>query len=486
MEDTNKGFDKPLEIYGLKSLQFRLSVSLFLIVIFAVLSFFVAFYSFEAYFRKVNETISTHYKLIEVRNDFTEMNSYAEAYFKTGDTEKLEMYRDIQSELDTYIANIRNFDMDFLSDEHRTISDAVYTGYFNYTTDMLELMNKNDDTETLYQQYQEYETDREYITVCINRLNETTTVDARPLYDGIIHKTVLQKISFVIVFSMFIICCIYTAVIVIKHILKPLFTISQVSREISVGNFDFPEIQPINNDSNEMNTIISCFNSIKSDMQEMYHTNIKNSNIAEKLIAEQKKNKNIENALLTQKYKNEILYRKANYDNLTQILNRNAFESKVKKSLDEFDGNSLGALFVIDVDNFKSVNDTLGHQGGDEVLKSVAHCLTNVLSECGFAGRWGGDEFVGFIKQSPNIDFIHQKASDLCCIMNKKFMFKGTIHNVSISVGVCPMRKNDDLEQAYQYADEMLYDVKEMGRNNFKIYIEDAKTSVLKSKKISL
>ena len=80
MEDTNKGFDKPLELYGLKSLKFRLTVSLIFIVVFAFLSFFVASYSFEAYFKKVDATINTHYDLIKIRNDFDtllEKNRYS-------------------------------------------------------------------------------------------------------------------------------------------------------------------------------------------------------------------------------------------------------------------------------------------------------------------------------------------------------------------------------------------------------------------------
>ena len=213
------------------------------------------------------------------------------------------------------------------------------------------------------------------------------------------------------------------------------------------------------------------FNNMKRNLRDMFRTCEENLLTTQKLLEEQRKYQIVKKQLLNEQEQNEILFKKANYDNLTQIFNRQAFEINIHETIAGYDDSDLGALFVIDVDNFKSVNDTLGHQGGDEVLKALALCLKNTLADCGFAGRWGGDEFVGFISNAPNIHFIRNKASDLCSLMNRQFLFKGILHHISISIGVCPMKKNDELGVAYEHADMMLYEVKKMGRNNFKIYL---------------
>lgn len=129
------------------------------------------------------------------------------------------------------------------------------------------------------------------------------------------------------------------------------------------------------------------------------------------------------------------------------------------------------ALLLIDLDHFKLINDKYGHYSGDYVLTEVAEILTSIFSGVGFAGRVGGDEFAVLISErcsEASISQLCEKSLDEARRIS--FQFDGSFVNpVRFSMGCSFAKDGQSFEELYQDSDEMLYVVKENGRNGYKI-----------------
>ena len=155
----------------------------------------------------------------------------------------------------------------------------------------------------------------------------------------------------------------------------------------------------------------------------------------------------------------ELLKHRAEHDSLTAIMNRGAFY----EISSQITGNGQNiALLLFDIDSFKSVNDTYGHDIGDKILQKVAHILTNNIRNTDFAFRFGGDEFCVIMT-----DIISQ---DEKMLRRKVALINGILQNptdelppISLSVGVAFSTNGYD-QQLYHNADQALYIVKENGR----------------------
>ena len=167
-----------------------------------------------------------------------------------------------------------------------------------------------------------------------------------------------------------------------------------------------------------------------------------------------------ENAELKKSNKN--LSVKAYHDNLTKILNRNGF----LKRLSEI--NNKYTLAIIDIDKFKSINDTYGHDVGDYVLKDLATLISNKIRTTDIFARWGGEEFV-LVLDTPDLLQAQNISDNLRKeIENSKFK---TVGKITISIGISEFKtKNDTFEDVFKKADQALYQAKMSGRNRVFVY----------------
>jgi len=172
-----------------------------------------------------------------------------------------------------------------------------------------------------------------------------------------------------------------------------------------------------------------------------------------------------------------VLNKRAETDHLTQILNRAGMEWNInefieKKGIYKNDKTSSGAtMFVIDMDHFKDVNDTLGHDIGDRALVETATILKEVFRSTDIIGRQGGDEFMVFCPGMIDEVSIKSAAKRLLD-KGQRIIHDGNAHvNVSFSVGISVYPDHGETyESLYKAADMALYAVKESGRNNYMIH----------------
>ena len=171
-----------------------------------------------------------------------------------------------------------------------------------------------------------------------------------------------------------------------------------------------------------------------------------------------------------EKCEKEALINQAHRDALTGLYNRKTFEERVNTYLQER-GDEEGAMMVVDLDHFKTVNDTLGHQGGDEVLEDLAREMAACFGEEAILGRLGGDEFLVFVRDIKTCkDKTVKTARALCQVMNRYYERNSGRTEVSVSVGLAYSFRDSAFETLYGMADEALYYMKDHGKNNVKVY----------------
>ncbi len=163
---------------------------------------------------------------------------------------------------------------------------------------------------------------------------------------------------------------------------------------------------------------------------------------------------------------------KATHDHLTGLPNRVLLFDRLKQSFAfEARHNTLIALMILDLDNFKNVNDTLGHLSGDILLKKIAEGLQKCMRQYDTVGRMGGDEFVLIINDAETIHGIITFAEKIQAVFQKPFDILGqqTYITTSIGVAVCPLH-GSTIEELLKKADMAMYLAKKEGRNTFRFF----------------
>lgn len=153
-------------------------------------------------------------------------------------------------------------------------------------------------------------------------------------------------------------------------------------------------------------------------------------------------------------------------DPLTEIANRRLLETFIQGKIEEtLRYGQTHALFFIDIDNFKDINDKFGHDTGDLVLKMVARTLVRALRPFDLVGRWGGEEFI-VVANNLEPEKCEGLAERLRVLVEKSQFLsqKGPI-SVTISLGVTMIRPDDTVKGVVKRADQLMYRSKTRGKN---------------------
>ncbi len=157
-------------------------------------------------------------------------------------------------------------------------------------------------------------------------------------------------------------------------------------------------------------------------------------------------------------------------DRLTGLYNRHYFLENINRILDEAKENDKTLWVVIfDLDDFKKVNDTYGHQHGDFVLENIATIINKHCSYDGVVCRWGGEEFVAIIN-SVNEEEIEKRIQDICHeIYNYNFNYKDKNLYCSVSAGISRYDFSLNIDENISISDEAMYYKKRNGKNGYHI-----------------
>lgn len=177
------------------------------------------------------------------------------------------------------------------------------------------------------------------------------------------------------------------------------------------------------------------------------------------------------------KQQEQIIKYYAYYDSLTELPNRHHFMEKLEIAINEAkEKNKVIAMLFIDLDKFKSINDSFGHNVGDKLLLAVGCRLNNIIREGDMVARMGGDEFIIMLKQIDSPDVVYRIVERIHESLNKAYIIEGNEMNITASIGISFYPKDGkDAETLLKNSDIAMYMAKIQGRNNYQLYSENLK-----------
>lgn len=182
------------------------------------------------------------------------------------------------------------------------------------------------------------------------------------------------------------------------------------------------------------------------------------------------------NTMLSHIHERDVrLNQLAYYDSVTGLANRHYFKERAEQAV----GNALRygsrcCLMFIDLDRFKAVNDSLGHDVGDELLQAVAQRLSTTLRNNDVVCRIGGDEFAVILENVKNVNDVARLAQKMIDALEESFSLRGQDISIGASIGisVCPEHA-DSMADLLRCADIAMYQAKSLGRGQFRTYHSD-------------
>ena len=172
------------------------------------------------------------------------------------------------------------------------------------------------------------------------------------------------------------------------------------------------------------------------------------------------------------KLREETVWRQANFDHLTTLPNRKLFLDRLDQQIKNTERSSyIAALFFIDLDNFKDINDNFGHDAGDNMLRQVAMRLTACVHQNDTVARFGGDEFTVILTEFEKVSHVEKMADKIINELAKPFDVFGHIVNISGSIGISLIPKDaTNPEDLITNADKAMYVAKSKGRNQYSLF----------------
>ncbi|WP_229215559.1 EAL domain-containing protein [Duganella sp. CY15W] len=168
----------------------------------------------------------------------------------------------------------------------------------------------------------------------------------------------------------------------------------------------------------------------------------------------------------------ELIWRQANFDALTGLPNRRMFHEHLRQEMKKTDRSHLPmALVFVDLDYFKEINDTLGHDKGDLLLKEVAARLSSCVRSTDTVARLGGDEFTVILSELRNASDVVRTAQEILKKMSTPFDLGENVAQISSSIGITLYPEDAaDAETLIKNADQAMYAAKQQGRNRFNYF----------------
>lgn len=176
---------------------------------------------------------------------------------------------------------------------------------------------------------------------------------------------------------------------------------------------------------------------------------------------------------IDQKKQAEILLRKkAEKDFLTGLYNKETIERLIREEIEkDKDSKKKCALLVMDIDNFKNINDTYGHPYGDYVLSQVGSILTGTFGEEILKGRFGGDEIIVYATDIEDEEWLFEKIRQMRSVLQHSFFSQNGGVKITLSVGIVFVNSDKaDFNTLFDQADRALYEAKNTGKDRYAVF----------------
>jgi diguanylate cyclase (GGDEF)-like protein/PAS domain S-box-containing protein len=183
-----------------------------------------------------------------------------------------------------------------------------------------------------------------------------------------------------------------------------------------------------------------------------------------------------ERDITDRKSSEEAAWHRANYDHLTELPNRSLFRDRLDQQIKNSERTGkIAALFFIDLDNFKTANDTLGHDAGDQLLQQAASRIKSCIRQNDTVARLGGDEFTVILTEFEQISDVKKIANKILKELARPFLIYGDKAHITGSIGISLVPQDEtNPESLISCADQAMYEAKNKGRNQFRFFSLDS------------
>ena len=308
------------------------------------------------------------------------------------------------------------------------------------------------------------------INVSFSKILAMVSSEYNDAYTGIRGKIVTSEVLLGISGVGIVLWIVVFVLFIRRKIITPIRNVTDWTRLFNEGYAEMADLTFENND--EFKELYDSFNFVKKKLFEANSLIKENEDALLRLRREEEHKQKFVEKLYAEKREKENISVVAKHDGLTGLFNRRTFDIMVDEFMSRRPEGVEGALYLIDMDYFKGVNDTMGHLAGDEALKTLAGVMRIIFPE-DYLGRYGGDEFVVFIHGYKSEEQITNLAAELVDKMDRRFEMDGKAVNLSVSVGIALSDGVSEYSELYMRADKALYTSKENGRNRYTLYSDN-------------
>lgn len=275
----------------------------------------------------------------------------------------------------------------------------------------------------------------------------------------------MLKLQSSIFLSIFILVSIASYIFLIRNIIKPIEVLKKATKEIAMGDYSHKidiktgdEIEKLADSFNVMNEqLVLSMSVLNKQKIKVEEANLKLNNFNLELEKEvQTRTKELEKS-------KELLEILATTDSLTQICNRHAIMERLDEEINRNKRYNIPlCVLLFDIDDFKKVNDTYGHDVGDDILVSLVNLIKEALRDIDIFGRYGGEEFLIIFPNTSMLDAKIVAERIRLNAANHKF---DKVGKVTISLGLVECNVKDNHKELFKRLDNLLYESKKNGKN---------------------
>lgn len=262
--------------------------------------------------------------------------------------------------------------------------------------------------------------------------------------------------------SLGILVALIVSYLLTNKITKPISVLMKRTREVDAG-YDFIKLGPLpKNSPQEINQLWRSISTLLSSLQKS-NKEVKRLNVS--------LNRDIDKATTELRKMNKHLYEVSSKDYLTALANRRYFTSYLERVLNQEEEESIG-IILIDIDKFKHINDIYGHEAGDLALLHVSNILRKTIRKNDLVARFGGDEFVVYIKDCTDKTLATVAESIRHYVEESPVTLDEKTIALTLSIGTVNFHNKKDItfEQCLGFADKAMYISKQKGRNQVSAY----------------
>ncbi len=446
-----------------KSLKKRSRLIFIVMGIFLACFIFCLFFSMGSYNKSMKYYTQRYYEIASVSADLSAYNISIRNYAQFGGEFYLTTAQRDYENLKTSFKVVYKDRFHYSEDGRYTIEDS--NNILTRLDDSMSRITNYKDASTIKTVYNEdIDIYVDNISADINSVLAETVDNGNHSYLSMRGGVLACEIMMIISAIAFAITFTYCVHFITKRIVHPISDIAGWSHFFNEGYSDMADLTYDVDD--EIGRLVESFNIVRKNLAEANRLKDENESALIKLRNEEEYKKKFVKQLYDEKREKDEISIQARRDGLTGLYNRRSFDNIVNDFVIKRPGGTEGALFLIDMDYFKTVNDTLGHLAGDEALKTLAGAMRIVFPGA-YLGRYGGDEFIAFVIGSPTADECAAYGAELCKKMDRTLSFEGKTTKLSVSVGIADTTGVIDYSELYMKVDKALYYSKEHGRNQY-------------------